>query len=104
METERLLNERAVLREQADRISQRLTLIDDALRALGHGSHAVGPWKVQVQTNRRLDTAALASQFPAESNPHLYKAALDTEAIKQHLAPAVLDAYYRDGAPRVVVK
>ncbi|QIK83010.1 hypothetical protein [Sanguibacter sp. HDW7] len=69
------------------------------------GSLAVGDYKVIVKAGaRRLSTSRLTAAFPVESYPALYKAALDTAAVKEQFAPAALAEYQDQGKPTVEVR
>lgn len=67
------------------------------------GTYEVGGLKVVVRHNRRLDPARFIAAYPPALHPSWFKATPDTTAIKQHLAPDVLDSFYNEGAPAVVV-
>ena len=57
-----------------------------------------------MQHNRRLNPGRFQQAFPVAQYPYLYKPAVDTTAIKEHLAPKALDAFYDEGRPVVRVR
>ncbi len=96
---------RVELKEQIERYEQEVQLIDERLReAFDFGNNDAGEWTVQVQHNRRLNTAAIEAAFPVAQFPHLYRPAVDTAAVKENLAPVVLDQYYSEGTAKILVK
>lgn len=69
----------------------------------------LGATRVTVKRGaRRLNTTRFAAAFPAETWPGLYRTEVkaDTSAIKEQVAPAVLDAasVYDEGTPVVEVR
>lgn len=55
---------------------------------------------------QRLSATRIMLTYPVTEHPHLYKAAIDTAAVKKHLAPAVLAAegLYDESTPRVTIR
>lgn len=75
------------------------------LEALPVGTHPAGPLSVQVKAGARtLDAKKLEAAFPLADNPLFYKQTLDTNAVKQFVAPVVLEQYQRQNAPSLVIK
>lgn len=75
------------------------------LEALPVGTHPAGPLSVQVKAGARtLDAKKLEAAFPLADNPLFYKQTLDTNAVKQFVAPIVLEQYQRQNAPSLVIK
>ena len=95
---------RVEISEQLEQLEQEKQLIDDRLRELGQGTHDAGDWSVSVRVNRRLDPKAFEEAYPVVSFPQLYRPAPNLDAIKENVAPAQLDKFYRDGKPSVVVR
>ncbi|NEG90583.1 hypothetical protein [Bifidobacterium aerophilum] len=68
------------------------------------GSYEAGALTVTVKTGaKRLDPRKLEQAYPADKYPQLYKATLDTKAVRSQFAPAALEAYQTTGNPTVVV-
>lgn len=101
---EELVERRVALKQDAEYIQGQLDLIDEAIRALGYGNHDAGAWTVQVQHNRRLDPRAIEAAYPVTQHPELYKPAVDTTAVKRHIAAIDLEDFYVESTARVVVK
>ena len=100
----RLLDRRAAIQEQIDTLKQELDLLTDQLReAYDYGSHTAGDYRVSIQHNKRLNTAAFEKTYPAVRFPHFYKPAVNTAAIKDYLAPVDLEKFYTEGAKKVLV-
>lgn len=75
------------------------------LGALPVGTHPAGPLTVQVKAGARtLDTKKLEQAYPLVDNPLFYKQTLDTNAVKQFVAPVVLEQFQRQNAPSLVIK
>lgn len=85
------------LREKQERLRAEI------LNRLDFGTHPAGSLRVQIQHNRRLDPAKVQATYPVVSYPELYRPALDTAAVKRHIAPAELDTFYVEGAPKVII-
>lgn len=100
-----LVREYLHLAEQVEPLQGRMDEIRKVLRAdLPQGSHKIAGATVQVARNARMDMAAFAAQFPVLSNPGLYKAVPDPDAIKRQLAPMQIEALQVEGEPRLVIK
>lgn len=98
---EHLIRARLTIDEQIDQLNAEREQINHAiLDALPEGGQ-VGETKVTVTTPRRLDTRALAAAYPVAGHPALYKATLDTKAVRKHIAEVVLDGFMVDGKPSV---
>jgi hypothetical protein len=104
MEIEGLASEYLRLGAQLEQLRDRQQAISDRLRALSFGTHRAGTALVCVQRNRRLSAENVQAAYPVARFPHLYKATLDLTALRKHVAVNDLDAFYVDGAPRVVVR
>ncbi|MBC7308267.1 MAG: hypothetical protein H5T80_15355 [Dietzia sp.] len=99
LEAVKLADEQAAITERIDTIKARLLTI------LPPGTHQAGPYRVQVKAGpRRLDTTALEAAYPVIEHPELYSPKPDTAKVKHHLAPAVLDGFYVEGRPQVVIQ
>ncbi|QJC22025.1 hypothetical protein [Arcanobacterium buesumense] len=102
MNTENLMNQYLALKEASENIKQQMEIIKQQLgQALPEGGKVSGhnvTW-----TKPRLNTTALAKDFTPETNPELYKQTIDSKAVSQHLAPAVLDKY-RTGTPTITIR
>jgi predicted nuclease with TOPRIM domain len=92
------------INEQLERLEEEKSMIAEEFRSLGQGNHDAGDWTVQVTKNRRLDNAAFEAAFPVAQYPQFYKPTVDISAAKEEIAPVLLDKYYSEGNPRVVVK
>lgn len=91
------------LLEMQAEITTRMDEIKAAFRALPFGAHMAGDHlKVSIQHNVTRDDARFREAFPFESFPHYYKPAVDTATVKRELAPAVLEQFQVEGAPKVV--
>jgi hypothetical protein len=101
---ENLASEYLRLGAQLEQLRDRQQAITDRLRALSFGTHKAGSASVCVQRNRRLSAENVQVAYPVARFPHLYKATLDLTALRKHVAANDLDAFYIDGAPRVVVR
>lgn len=101
-----LVAERAALKATAEQAVARIKDIDAELVTLGYGTHPCAGLKVTIGHNRTLDRDAFTAAYPVKDHPALYKVTVtpDLDAVKQNIAPAALDAFYREGAPKVVVK
>lgn len=104
MTLEQDVERRAELKERIELLTQEVTLIDERIREQGFGRFPVGEWDVNVQHNRRLDPALIEAKYPVTQYPQFYKPVISTDAIKEHIAPAQLEAFYVEGKARVVVK
>lgn len=101
---EQLIERRLALKADLEYIQAGIDEIDDHFRERGVGTHAAGRWSVQVRSSRRLDARAVEAAYPVAQHPELYKPAIDTTALKDHIAPVDLDQFYVDNRPSIVVK
>lgn len=93
----------AEIKAQIEALKMEEEEIKFELSKLDVGTHQVGAFKVQVQAPRRtLNKTKLAGAFPADQYPTMYSMQLDTKAVKQQVAPTVLDQYM-DTAPTPTV-
>lgn len=100
LEDVKLADEAAAIAERRDTIRARLLQLHP-----GTGTVQAGPYKVTVRAGaRRLDPAKVAEAYPVERHPELYRPAVDTAAIKHHLAPAELERFQTQGRPTVVIQ
>lgn len=99
------LDRRAELKAQIETLDFEVKLIENRLReSFDYGSHPVGDYRVRIDHNRRMDTSAIESTHPVERFPHLYKAVINTAAVKDYFAPVDLEKFYVEGAPKLVVQ
>jgi hypothetical protein len=103
-EIESLASEYLRLGAQLERLRDRQQAIADRLRSFSFGTHKAGSASVCVQRNSRLSAENVQAAYPVARFPHLYKATLDLAALRTHVTANDLDAFYVDGAPRVVVR
>lgn len=106
IEVEALALEKVKLADEREAIAERIAQIDARLLTLhpGTGSIPAGPYKVTVRAGaRRLDPAKVAEAYPVVQHPELYRPAIDTAAVKHHLAPAELERFQTVGKPVVVI-
>jgi hypothetical protein len=97
-----LVKRQAAIEADKERIE---TIKATLRRRLPRGTHHVGAHDVLVKAPaRRLNAARLAAAFPVTEHPELYKPAIDTTAVKHHLAPAALEQFQDAGTPTVEVK
>ena len=76
------------------------------LSKLDTGTHQLGDSKIQVQAPRRtLNKQKLTAAFPADQYPTMYSLQLDTKAVKDQVAPTILNQYMDTAsAPTVILK
>ena len=99
---EQLVIERAKLRADENALNERVKELDTLIGAeLDTGTHQVGDYKVAITNPQRINNAKVAAAFPVATHPHLYKPAIDTAAVKHHLAPAELAKYQTAGGKQV---
>ncbi|WP_159622707.1 hypothetical protein [Ruania rhizosphaerae] len=91
----------ADIKALTDRKAELKALIADEL---DEGKHPFGEYDAVVTCPMRLDTAALAKDYPITQHPNLYKASLDTAEVKKRFAPAALDEYRSPGAKVVTIR
>lgn len=100
LEDVKLADEQAAIAERREHIKARLLTLHPE-----PGTIPAGPYKVIIKAGpRRLDPAKVAEAYPVTQHPELYKPALDTTAVKHHLAPAELERYQSQGRPQVVIQ
>lgn len=97
LEHTKLTDDIAALTERRDTIKHLLA------KHLPDGGNIAGH-VVQVTRPRRLDPKALEQAYPVAQHPELYRPALDTAAVKKHIAEVELDAFKIEGRPSVTVK
>lgn len=103
---EQLVLEDAKLAETAEHIEERRKQIRAELaKHYDAGTHDLAGHKVIVSQPGRLDTKALERDFPVAAYPQMYAAKLDTKAVRDNLAPALLDERYTTrGAKTVTIR
>ncbi|GMA22254.1 hypothetical protein GCM10025864_44800 [Luteimicrobium album] len=102
---EQLAIRKAKLRDEKTSIDEEIAAIDTQLRALlPDGTTQAGQLKVIVTVPARLDTKKLAEAFGPAQHPVLYRAAIDTAAVKEHMSPAQLRPFQVAGARTVTVR
>ena len=96
----------AQLQEAADLLAQQIDDVKAQIRDTvpGPDNYAAGPLTVQVQTNGRLDTKAIAAKYPPTQHPELYSQTVDVRRVRQQLAPVDLEALTAYGTPKVVLR
>lgn len=102
-----LISERAALRADIDQATARVADIDNEIREHHtYGTTEYAGLRVTVSRNRRLDAERFRAAYPVDKHPDYWKIAVtpNTDVIKEHVAPADLDAYYTEGQPKIVVK
>ena len=102
--TEELVARRVQLDEQITRLQGEKDQINIELAKLAYGNHSAGDWTVNIQHNRRLDTARIEQRFPVAQYPHLYEPKVSTAAVQESYAPVELEQFYIEGRPKVLVK
>lgn len=99
-----LADEYTRLADQADHIKQRQDQIKALLaELLPEGGH-VGDYKVTVTRPRRLDPKAIEKAFPVTQRPELYRPAINTTAVRKHIAEVDLEQFMVEGAPVVKIQ
>lgn len=102
-ELDDIVSEYTLIKAQADSAAKRLKeLREQILTRLPNGGEAAGV-KVTVTRPRTIDWAKVEQAFPAVAYPQIY-GALDRDAVKQFVSPAVLDGYVTEGSPRMTIK
>lgn len=71
--------------------------------ALSVGKHDLDGVPVTVSPNRRLDVGKAAENYPVTEFPHLWKASLDTKALKDEIGKNRYEALTVENRPRVTV-
>lgn len=107
LEVEQLALEDVKLADEAQHIAERRDAIRARLLQIHPepGTIPAGPYTVQVKRGaRRLNAGRLEADYPVTQHPELYAPKVDTAAVKHHIAGAVLDAYYDEGRPTVVIQ
>lgn len=102
---EQLATRKVKLRDEKAAIDEEIALIDaQILDVADTGTTPAGPFKVIVTEPERLDTAALSAAFPVAQHPELYKAVLDTTAVKDRMSPVQLSVFRARGRKQVTVR
>jgi hypothetical protein len=99
LELDEIQARQAADKDRADAIKATL----GAALPFGSLSAAGGTLKLSIQHNRRRNDARFMAAYPFEKYPELYKPALDTTAIKHEIAPAELEEYSDELAPKVII-
>jgi hypothetical protein len=102
-----LIAERATLKADIDAATARVKDIDQQIRDHhDYGTYEYAGLRVGIERNRRLDVARFRDAYPVDKHPELWKVTVDpdTAAVREHIAPADLDPFYNEGAPKVVVR
>ena len=96
----------AQIKADLEQLKQEEDHIKGQLAAYGTGNHQAGPYLIQVQAPRKtLNKTRFMAAFPADQYPTLYSLQLDTTAVKNQVAPAVLDTYKDEAAtPTIILK
>lgn len=98
-----IIEEYVALKADTDAGTKRLKeLREQILTHLPDGG-PVGNHKVTVSRPRTVDWKKVEASFPAEAYPQIWKA-LDRDAVKQFVAPAVLEDFMVESSPRMTVK
>lgn len=98
-----IVAEYAALKTQADRDQKRLKeLRAQILTVLPDGGTA-GEHQVNVSRPKTMDWSKIEEAFPASAYPQIWTA-LDRDAVKDHVAPKILETYMVEGSPRMTVK
>lgn len=101
-ELERLTMHRVKVAEEIRNLETIRKEYDEQIVALaGEGTTTAGPYKVTVTVPRRIDAKAIEAAFPVAQHPELYKRAVDTTAVKNHIAKIDLGQYQTEGSPTV---
>ena len=103
---EHAIVELIAVRAGIEQLTTRRGELEDLIRALVPAGtrQTVGDHTITVSTPvRRLNTRALAADNPATARPELYKASLDTTAVRRFFSDADLEAggYYTTSTPTV---
>lgn len=98
-----LADEYTQLAEQAQHIKDRQDEIKTILADLLPTGGPAGDYTVQVTRPRRLNEAAFTAAYPVAQHPQLYGPKVNLSAVKHHVAPNDLDAFYVEGKPVVKV-
>ena len=101
---EKLATRWAQIKADIDQLKAEEDQIKTQLATLGIGNHEAGPYTIQIQAPRRtLNKTRFMKAFPINEYPTMYSMQLDTTAIKNQIAPAVLDTYKDAAAAPVIV-
>lgn len=99
-----LIAEYLAVKDTVDTNTKRLKeLRSEILNHLPDGG-PVGDHNVTVSRPRTIDWAKVEASFPADAYPQIYGQALDRDAVKKYVAPAVLEDFTTAGTARVTVK
>lgn len=99
-----LADEYTQLADQATRIKDRQDQIKTILADLLPTGGDVGDYRVTVTRPRRLDPKAIEAAFPVTQRPELYRPAINTTAVRKHIAEVDLERFMVEGAPVVKVQ
>lgn len=83
---------------RADEIKSEMRAL---LEAHGPGDYAAGLETVRVTVAHTLDAKKVATDYPADIHPYLYKLAPDTKLVRAHLDEAQIERYLVAGSPRI---
>lgn len=101
---EQLAMHRAKIAEEIKNLDDIRKEYDEKIAALaGEGTTQAGAFKVTVTVPKRLDAKKIEAAFPVAQYPTFYKRAVDTTAVKDHIAKVDLEAYQTAGSPTVRV-
>lgn len=101
---EQLVLERQKHKETIDALNQRVDTINAILADHLPAGGTVAGYTVTVTTPRRLDPRKIEAAFPVAQHPEFYKRAIDTTAVRKHIAEVELEQYMTEGKPTVTVK
>lgn len=101
-ELEQLAMHRAKIAEEVKNLEDLRKEYDEKIADLaGEGTTKAGNYKVTVTVPRRLDPKKIEEAFPVAAHPEFYKRAVDTTAVKDHVAKVDLAQYQTAGSPSV---
>lgn len=101
---EELAEEYADLAADIEPKQARLEELKKQFRALQRGTHDIGGLVISVSANRRLNTKALESAYPASEHPELYKHSIDTKAAREHLGEEMVEDFTVESENKVSVR
>jgi hypothetical protein len=67
------------------------------------GNEVAGPAKVSIQHNVSRDDKLVVETFPPAEFPHLYKPAVDGDALKANLTGAQYASLQKEGPAKVII-
>ncbi len=101
---ENLAHEELELEKRSIDIKNRRDEIKAIFLSLGDGAHPAGIFKINIKPGARvLDPRALTTAFPFTARPELYKAVIDTAAVKNAVSPAALEQFKKQNTASVEV-